>query len=68
MPSRPFLESEASIATAQRRARRHREFWCMVFAGNGLTYAELKNMDFAEYREAVEARLMWQDEWNPNKK
>jgi hypothetical protein len=40
----------------------------MVFAGNGLTYAELKSMDFAEYREAVEARLMWQDEWNPNKK
>ena len=40
----------------------------MVFAGNGLTYAELKNIDFAEYREAVEARLMWQDEWNPNKK
>ncbi|MDR2513911.1 MAG: acetyltransferase [Christensenellaceae bacterium] len=39
----------------------------MVFAGNGLTYADLKAMDIAEYREAVEARLLWQEEWRPKK-
>jgi hypothetical protein len=33
--SNPFLESESSIATAQRRARRNKEFWCMVFTGTG---------------------------------
>jgi len=35
----------------------------MVFCGNGISYTELKNMDFAEYSEAVEARLLWQNEW-----
>ena len=27
----------------------------MVFAGSGITYSELKEMDLREYREAVEA-------------
>ncbi len=40
----------------------------MVFAGSGITYSELKEMDLREYREAVEARLRWQGEWNPNRK
>ena len=40
----------------------------MVFAGSGITYSELKEMDLREYREAVEARLLWQGEWNPNRK
>lgn len=40
----------------------------MVFAaGPGLTYSELKAMDLAEYREAVEARLLWQNEWSKQK-
>ena len=29
----------------------------MVFAGSGITYSELKEMDLREYREAVEARF-----------
>ena len=37
-------------------------------AGSGITYSELKEMDLREYREAVEARLLWQGEWNPNRK
>lgn len=38
----------------------------MVYAaGPGLTYAELRAMDFYEYVEAVEARIIWQEEWNP---
>jgi hypothetical protein len=38
----------------------------MVYAaGPGLTYTELKAMDLREYAEAVEARLIWQKEWNP---
>jgi len=38
----------------------------MVYsAGQGLSYSELKAMDFYEYTEAVEARVMWQTEWNP---
>jgi hypothetical protein len=41
----------------------------MVFAaGPGLTLAELAVMDFYDYAEAVEARLIWQEEWNPKPK
>nr|DAH93524.1 MAG TPA: hypothetical protein [Caudoviricetes sp.] len=40
----------------------------MVFCCNGLTYTELQNMDMAEYREAVEARILFNTEWKPQKK
>lgn len=60
--------SENDIGAAHRRARRNKEFWCFVFAGNGLTYTELKEMDLADYREAVEARILWQEEWHPKPK
>jgi len=37
----------------------------MVYAaGLGVSHAELTAMDFAEYLEAEEARLIWQVEWN----
>jgi len=32
---------------------------------DGIGYADLKAMDLAEYQEAVEARVIWQDEWRP---
>ncbi len=37
----------------------------MVYTGRGLTYTELKGMDMAEYREAVEARVLYNTEWMP---
>jgi hypothetical protein len=40
----------------------------MVFAGSGITYSELKEMDLREYREAVEARLLWQGGMEPQQK
>ena len=42
-----------------------REFWSMVYSGNGITYSELKGMDLAEYREAVEAKLLYMEKWLP---
>ena len=59
---------EGLIKAIENFLRENREFWCMVFAGSGITYSELKEMDLREYREAVEARLLWQGEWNPNRK
>ena len=35
----------------------------MVYAGNGITYTELRSMDMADYREAVEARILYNTEW-----
>ena len=68
-----YLKGKSSLMIFQKFgnikfAYRNREFWCMVFAGSGITYSELKEMDLREYREAVEARLLWQGEWNPNRK
>lgn len=37
----------------------------MVYSGNGITYSELKGMDLAEYREAVEAKLLYMEKWLP---
>ena len=38
----------------------------MVFTGiEGPTYTEIKAMDFSEYNEFLEARLLWQSEWKP---
>lgn len=31
----------------------------MLFDGDGLTYEDLKNMDFAEYTECVTAKTMF---------
>ena len=35
----------------------------MVYGGNGLSYQELREMDMADYREAVEARILYNTEW-----
>ena len=40
----------------------------MVWSGPGLTYTELMNMDLAEYREAVEAKLLYFGTWLPEAK
>lgn len=37
----------------------------MVWSGNGITYTEMMQMDLAEYREAVEAKLLYIDVWMP---
>ena len=34
----------------------------MVFLGGGPTYTELCAMDMQEYSEAVQARVLWQEE------
>lgn len=49
---------------AKRRARHNERFWRMVFCMNGLSYAELGQMNLYEYMEAEQARLLWQKEWS----
>ena len=34
----------------------------MVYGGNGLSYQELREMDMADYREAVDARILYNTE------
>ena len=34
----------------------------MIFAGNGISYTELKSMDLAEFHTAVEAKLIFDEE------
>jgi hypothetical protein len=60
-----FLNDEGNPESARRRARRNKTFWCMIFTGAGISHAELETMDFFHYSEAVEARLLYQDEWTP---
>lgn len=40
----------------------------MVFCMDGLSYAELSQMDLFTYAEAEQARLLWQEEWGKPKK
>ena len=42
-------------------------FWNMVFTGNGISYTELKEMDLAEFAEAVEAKLFFQEKLKQQK-
>jgi len=39
------------------RARRHKEFWSLVFSTGNIGYSEWKAMDLGEYAEAREAYL-----------
>ena len=39
----------------------------MVFTGPGLSYADLRGMDLGEFREAVEAQILFNTEWKPTK-
>ncbi len=65
---KPFLETEASVPAAIRRAKANKEFWCMVWSGNGVTYTEMMQMDLAEYREAVQAKILYIEVWRPEAK
>lgn len=38
--------------------------WILVYSGQGLSYADFKSMDLAEYKEAVEARILYNEEWS----
>ena len=52
---------------ALKRAKRNKEFWLMVFTGPGLSYSDLRGMDLGEFREAVEAKILFNTEWKPAK-
>ena len=39
----------------------------MVFTGPGLSYSDLRGMDLGEFREAVEAKILFNTEWKPAK-
>ena len=43
------------------RARRHKEFWSLVFSTGKIGYSEWKSMDLGEYAEAREAYLDYSD-------
>lgn len=49
--------------TANQRARKHKEFWTMVYTGQGISYTELKTMIIEEYTEAVEAKVLFNNDW-----
>lgn len=48
-------------------ARAKRNIWVLVYTGQGLSYSDFKAMDLAEYKEAVEARILFNTEWKPQK-
>jgi len=37
--------------------------WILIYSGQGLSYSDFKGMDLAEYKEAVEARILYNEEW-----
>lgn len=44
---------------AQRRAQQNKQFWFLLFDGDGLTYEALSTMDLAEYYECVAAKELF---------
>lgn len=38
--------------------------WVLIFTGGGLCYADFKGMDLAEYQEAVQARILYNEDWS----
>lgn len=36
----------------------------MVWSGNGVTYTELQQMDWAEFAECIAAKDLWINEWS----
>lgn len=57
----PFLEKENDSEKARRRARINQNFWFLLYSGAGLSYSDLMQMDLAEYAEAVEAKLLYNE-------
>ena len=62
------MRSEENPAEAKKRAQRNERFWRMTFCMGGISYTELKAMDIAEFMEAEQARILWQNEWGKPKK
>ena len=54
--SSDFFVRESDLEAARRRARRNKQFWFLVFDGNGLGYQDIKVMDMAEYYECIAAK------------
>ncbi len=40
----------------------------MVWSGSGVTYSELMQMDLAEYRECIEAKILFFSKWKKEAK
>lgn len=59
-----FLGDEANREQARERAKRNKEFWCMVCGNKGLSYTELVHMEFYTYYEAVEAVRLYGSSWS----
>ena len=38
--------------------------WVLIFTGGGLCYADFKGMDLAEYQEAGQARILYNEDWS----
>lgn len=38
--------------------------WVLIFTGGGLCYADFKGMDLPEYQEAVQARILYNEDWS----
>lgn len=57
----PFFARENDRAAAYQKAKKNENFWILVFSGQGLSYSELKQMDFADYAEAVEAKKIYDE-------
>lgn len=57
----PFLGRESDIGRAAARARMRMGFWEMVYSGQGVSYTELKGMDLAEFYEAREAKIQYNE-------
>lgn len=56
------MDSESDEEQAQASARRHHEFWTLVFTSGTMSYSEWTAMDLAEYCEAREAWIIYQEE------
>ena len=63
MPSSGFCASELDPERAKKAAQGRKAFWMLVYSGQGLSYSDIKGMDLAEYQEAIEARILYNEEW-----
>jgi hypothetical protein len=44
-------------------AQKRKDFWILIFSGQGLSYTELRHMDADAYYEAVEAFSLFHGDW-----
>ena len=38
--------------------------WVLIYTGGGLSYADFKGMGLADYQEAVQARILFNEDWS----